>query len=151
MPADESGPGRDLRVRADLVIPAAELEEAASRSGGPGGQHVNKTSTRVSLRWNVIQSSALSDAQRRRLCSQLESRLTRAGDLVVHAAGTRSQSRNRELARERLVELVVAALARRKPRRPTRPTRASKTRRVDEKTRRGGVKRTRGRVSRDSD
>lgn len=150
-PGEDAARPRDLRVRADLLIPATELREAASRSGGPGGQHVNKTSTRVSLRWNVRKSAAPSDAQRERIEARLSTRLTRGGDLVVHCDGTRSQSRNRELARERLAELVAGALARRKARRPTRPSKASRERRVEAKTRRASVKRTRGRVRPDSD
>jgi ribosome-associated protein len=142
---------QDLRVRAGLVIPAGELHEAATRSSGPGGQHVNKTSTRVTIRWSVAASAALSGAQRRRLRSQLGSRITRAGDLVVHCDRTRSRARNREIARDRLVEIVSGALARQKPRRATRPSKASRVRRVDAKTRRGAIKQGRGPVRSDSD
>ncbi len=137
---------RDLEVRRDLVIPGAELHESASRSGGPGGQHVNKTSTRVTLRWNVAASGCLTSAKRARLRRGLARRLTRHADLVVHARRHRSRSRNRELARERLAELVRDALAVRRPRRPTRPTRASHERLLAAKKRRAAVKRTRERV-----
>jgi ribosome-associated protein len=121
---------RDLRVGRGISIPAAELHETASRSSGPGGQHVNKTSTRITLRWNVPASAALGDAARRRLLEALASRLTRDGDLVVHAGRRRSQAQNRELARARLAELVAEALAPRRPRVPTRATRASRARRA---------------------
>lgn len=133
----------DLEVRSDLVIPAGELRETASRSGGPGGQHVNKTSTRVTLRWSVAESACLDAAQRRRLTRRLAGRLTRAGELVVHARRHRSRARNRELARERLAELVREGLARPRRRVATRPTRAARARRIETKRRRGSLKRTR--------
>lgn len=133
----------DLEVRPGLVIPAAELRETASRSGGPGGQHVNKTSTRVTLRWNVAESACLGAEQRRRLARRLGARLTRAGELVVHARRHRSRARNRELARERLAELVREGLARPRRRVATRPTRTSRARRIEGKRRRGALKRTR--------
>lgn len=140
---------RDLEVRAGVTIPGAELREAASRSGGPGGQHVNKTSTRVTLRWNARESRALSDTRRRRLLRRLATRLTRSGDLVVHASRHRSRARNRELARERLAELVRDAIAAPKRRVATKPSKASKSRRVETKRARSSVKRTRQRPTRD--
>ncbi len=136
---------RDLEVDPRLVIPAAELRESASRSGGPGGQHVNKTSTRVTLRWCAAESAALGDAQRARLLRRLGARLTRGGDLVVHARRFRSRGRNRELARERLAELVRQALATPKPRVPTARSRASRERALAAKRRRAQLKRTRRR------
>ena len=102
---------RALPIQDRLVIPAAEIFESASRSSGPGGQHVNKTNTRITLRWNVLESSVLSAEQRTRIRSRLKNRLTQIGSLVVHAGRHRSQARNRELARERLAELVRDALA----------------------------------------
>jgi ribosome-associated protein len=139
----------DLRIHARLVIPGAELAEAASRAGGPGGQHVNKSNTRVTLRWDVATSEALSPAQRRRLRARLASRLTRGGVLVVHAGGARSRARNREAARERLAELVRDAL-RQSPRRvATRPGRGAVERRLAEKKRRSARKRERGRPAED--
>ena len=137
---------RNLEVNRRLVIPAAELRESASRSGGPGGQHVNKTSTRVTLRWCAGQSTALSSTQRARLQRRLGSRLTRGGDLVVHARRFRSRGRNRELARERLAELVREALATPKTRVPTARSRASRERALSAKRHRSGLKRTRGRI-----
>lgn len=133
----------DLEVRPGLVIPSGELRESASRSGGPGGQHVDKTSTRVTLRWNVAASSCLEEGLRRRLQRRLASRLTRSGDLLVHARRHRSRARNRELARQRLAELVREALATRRGRVATRPTRASRRRQLEAKRRRGALKRGR--------
>lgn len=139
----------DLRIRGDVVIPAGELEEAASRSSGPGGQHVNKASTRVTLRWNVRESHAIGPVRRARLLARLRTRLTRAGELVVHASRHRSRARNRELARERIAELVRDALQVRRKRVATKPGKAAKARRVDAKRRRAGLKRTRKPVSDD--
>ncbi|MEM7411932.1 MAG: alternative ribosome rescue aminoacyl-tRNA hydrolase ArfB [Myxococcota bacterium] len=139
----------DLWVRGNLVIPADELRETASRSGGPGGQHVNKANTRVTLHWCLAESRALSDSQRRRVLARLGDRVTRAGNLVVHASRHRSRARNRELARERLAELVRDALRTQRRRVPTRESAASKRRTLEAKRRRSDTKRGRRRVERD--
>jgi ribosome-associated protein len=136
-------PGEDLAVRPGLAIPAAELRESASRAGGPGGQNVNKVSTRVTLRWCARESAALGEAQRRLLLQRLAGRLTREGELVVHCGVTRSRARNRELARERLAALVREALRPRRARVPTRPRAGARERRLAAKRRRGELKRTR--------
>lgn len=133
----------DLRVSAELVIPAAEIEARFSRSGGPGGQHVNTSSTRVELRWDVAHSPSLGEADRRRLLTTLAHRLGAEGVLRVVAEDTRSQLGNRQLAAERLRALVAAALVPRRHRRPTAPTAASRARRLERKKHRGEVKRTR--------
>jgi ribosome-associated protein len=138
-----------LEVRSDLWIPDVELDEQASRASGPGGQKVNKTSSRVTLRWNVATSAALSEPQRGRLLERLGTRLTREGDLVLHAQRSRSQARNREHARARLVELVRGALLERAPRRPTAPTRGSRDRAQAAKRRHSESKRARARVQPD--
>lgn len=139
-----------LVVRADLVIPAGELREELSRSGGPGGQNVNKVSTRVTLRWSIAGSRVLDPARRQRLLARLASRLTREGELLVHCDETRSQLQNRAAARVRLAAVVREALREPKVRRATRPTRGSQQRRQEGKRRRSGVKRMRGRPE-DSD
>jgi ribosome-associated protein len=141
----------DLQICPGLRIPGSELTETASRASGPGGQHVNKTNTRVTLRWSVAESEALSAPQRRRLLRRLAPRLTRRQHLVVHASRFRSRARNRQLARERLVELVRDALRTRRARVPTRPSRAARERTRAAKQRRSAVKRTRGRVRGDDD
>jgi ribosome-associated protein len=134
-----------LVVRADFVIPADELRVEVSRSGGPGGQNVNKVATRVTLRWSVADSRVLDDVRRARLLGALASRLTREGELVLHCDETRSQAQNREAARVRLAELVRGALHVPKKRRASKPTRASRERRHVGKRRRSEVKRMRGR------
>jgi len=135
----------DLEVAAGMVIPADELVWQFSRSGGAGGQHVNTSSSRVQLSWNVAESTALGPAVRARALRRLGDRLV-DGAVTVTASERRSQVRNRELARERLISLVAAAIAPPPPaRRPTKPTRGSQQRRVDAKKRRGDTKRLRGR------
>lgn len=140
----------DLEVRVGLgkrlVIPGVELTELASRSSGPGGQHVNKVSSRVTLRWNALASEVVTQQQRERIRSALAARLTRRGLLVVHAQRHRSRSRNRELARARLAELVSGALVERPPRVRTRPSRAAGRRIRAQKEQRAALKRTRRRV-----
>jgi ribosome-associated protein len=134
----------DVPVGRGVVIPGHELVVRTSRSGGPGGQHVNTTDSRVELRWDVAGSTALDDAQRTRLRERLASRLTDDGVLVLHVDEHRSQHRNRDAARARLRDLVAAALTPPRPRRPTRRTRASVERRLEAKRRRGERKRLRG-------
>ena len=131
---------RDLEVRPGLVIPGIELQESASRSSGPGGQNVNKTSTRVTLRWDVGASESLTEAQRHRIFERLASRLTLAGELLVHAQAHRTRPRNRELARARLAELVRDALRVQRKRVSTKPTTGSRRRVRDAKKRRSTIK-----------
>lgn len=133
----------DLVVNSRVTIPDAELAVSFSRAGGPGGQHVNKTESRVELRWNVVESGALHASDRKLLMSRLRSRLTAAGELVVAAGSHRSQHRNREDARARLAELVRGALVPVKRRIRTRPSRGAVERRLDSKRKRAGRKRDR--------
>jgi len=130
-------------LRPRLAIPDDELEFRATRSGGPGGQHVNTSSTRVEVRWNVRASRALTDDQRQRLLAKLVSRLDAEGRLRVVSTTTRSQARNREEARERLLATVERALAVPKPRKKTRIPSAQREKRLEEKRRRSATKRER--------
>ncbi len=139
---DENREG-DLSLGGGNRIPLSELVEQASRSGGPGGQHVNTSSTRVTLRWNLRETCGLRVEAKARALAKLEKRLTRSGELVLHADAHRSRHRNRQDARERLQTLVAAALVAPTPRRPTKPTRAARTRRLDAKRRRGESKQQR--------
>jgi ribosome-associated protein len=132
-----------VRVNRSLVIPDDEIELAFERSGGPGGQHSNKVSTRVELRWNVDRSRALGPRQRQRIKHRLGSRIDARGTLRVVVRTHRSQFRNREEARRRLASLVAGALAPRAARLPTQPTEASKERRLQAKRARAEVKRSR--------
>lgn len=136
---------RLLRIDARLAIPRAELVARASRSSGAGGQHVNKTSSRVEITWNVAQSPSLDEEQRARLLSRLDSRVTDAGELRVVASDTRSQFRNRELAELRLAALVRAGLVVPKKRKATRPTRAAREARLQAKRHHADKKRDRRR------
>lgn len=134
-----------LDISPELRLPVSELQFRASRAGGPGGQHVNTSSTRVEVWWDVASSAALSDEQRTRLLARLATRLDGAGRLRVVEGGSRSQLRNREAVTERLVRLVGEALRVPKTRKRTRPSRASKAARLEAKRRRSAVKRERRR------
>jgi ribosome-associated protein len=121
-----------------IVIPESELEESFIRSSGPGGQNVNKVSSAVQLRFNVLTSLSLTDWAREMLLRS--GKLTNDGVLVITAQRFREQERNRADARERLAETVRAAATPRTPRRPTRVPRASKRTRLDSKKHRAGIK-----------
>ena len=130
-----TAPQNLLAVNETVSIPRSELDVRVSRASGAGGQHVNKTSSRVEIFWNVLTSRALDDEQRSRLREKLASRLTSDGSVRVVASDMRSQSRNRELAEERLAELVRRALVVPKKRRATKPTKAAKEARLESKKR----------------
>ena len=131
-----------VEVTPGLVIDDSEFEERFVRASGPGGQNVNKVSTAVQLRFDVRRSS-LPDDVRERLRGIAGSRMTAEGVLVIDARTNRTQSQNREEARERLADLIRQALVRPRRRRKTRPTKASKERRVESKKRRSETKRGR--------
>jgi ribosome-associated protein len=129
--------GESIRVTRSVVLPLAEVELQVSRSSGPGGQHAQKSETRVVAVFDVEASNALTDAQKRRV-------VARAGPVLrAVAQDERSQSRNRELAVERLVAALREALRVPRKRKPTKPSAASRRRRLDQKRRRGEVKRLR--------
>lgn len=132
-----------VRVRRDLAIPASELTFRASRAGGPGGQHVNTSSTRVELVWDVANSPSLTDDQRARIAEKLAARISGEGLLSLASSATRSQHRNREDVIQRFASLLGEALEVPRARRATKPTRASKERRLESKKRRAATKRRR--------
>ena len=123
----------DLFVTPRLTIPAGELEISFARSGGPGGQNVNKVSSKVDLRWNPGTSAALGEDDRAWLLQKLRSRLTTDGTLIVTSTATRDQITNRADAMSKLALIVAAALDRPKPRKPTKPSKGAKRRRLADK------------------
>jgi ribosome-associated protein len=147
--AASSGRAAPIWISGSLTIDPAELEESFVRAAGPGGQHVNKTSTAVQLRFDVRHSPSLPDDVRHRLERLAGRRLTREGVLVLVAQGERSQKRNREEVLARLVELIRVAARPPVPRKKTRPSRASKRRRLDEKKKHGALKSLRARPTGD--
>jgi ribosome-associated protein len=132
-----------------LFLPRAELTFRASRSGGPGGQHVNTSSTRVELVWNVAESPSLTEAQRARIQKKLANRINAAGELLLAEGGSRSQHQNREAVIERLQELLSEAMHIPKPRRKTKPSRASREKRLQQKKQRSEIKKQRGPIGQD--
>jgi len=121
-------------------IPVTEFTFRATRAGGPGGQHVNRSSTRIELWWNVLASPSLTEEERARLRSVLDHRIDGDGWIRVVSSATRSQLKNRDAAVTRLQKLVAEALVPPRPRRKTRPPRAAAERRLEEKKRRSATK-----------
>lgn len=136
-------PNDDLHVRPGLTIPAIEIVERFSTSGGPGGQHANKAATRVELRFDITGSPTLTDYQRERLFGVF------GPDIRVVADDERSQLRNRGIARDRLAARLRNALTPVRPRRPTRATRGSQVRRMEAKRQRGQTKQNRRKPTHD--
>ena len=146
---DDDGPRDVLIVNGHVRIPRTELDVKAMRSGGPGGQHVNTSSTKIELQWQPGASVAFSDAQRARVLHALATKLDSEGWLRLTASEHRSQLQNREAAEARLVALVKGALVVPKVRRATKPTFTSKVKRLESKSQRSETKQQRRRVNRD--
>lgn len=138
-PEEPSG----IRVNSGLVIPHKELLIRATRSSGPGGQHVNKTSSRIELVWNVSTSETLTDEDRARLLTSLASRLSTDNELRIVVSDTRSQHKNRVIAEERFAEIIRKALIIPKTRKPTKPSQGQKQARLEAKSRLSEKKRQR--------
>ncbi len=138
-----------VRINDNLAIPRAELDYRATRSGGPGGQHVNTSSTRIELTWNVANSTALSDDERRRLLEKLATRIDGSGVLRLVSAGSRSQHQNREEVTTRFAGVLERALRVPKPRKRTKVPKSAKEDRLREKKKRSEVKRGRDKIGPD--
>ncbi len=132
-----------IRINNNITIDEREIREVFVRASGPGGQHVNKASTAVQLRFDVFQSASLTDDVRDRLIRLAGKRINDEGVLVIDARRFRSQERNRQDAMDRLAQLVRRAVEPPVPRRKTRPTRASRRRRLEDKRRHSAIKRMR--------
>lgn len=138
-----------VQINDGLWIPRAELTYKATRSGGPGGQHVNTTSSRVELAWDVDASPSLSDAQRARIRDKLANRINNEGVLQLSSSEQRSQHQNKDSVTARFAEMLAEALVIPKVRKRTRPSRASKEKRLQAKKQRAQTKKMRGPIRRD--
>jgi len=143
----ETSAGDVVIINDALAVPRAELRYQASRSGGPGGQHVNTSSTRVELEFDVDRSPSLTDQQRAAIRERLANRISGEGVLRLSSRTSRSQHRNREDVTARFQQLLADALRERKPRKKTKTPRAVKEARLKSKKRRAEVKKQRGRVA----
>ncbi len=132
-----------LKINDRIVLPLSELQWDFARSGGPGGQNVNKVNSKALLRWNPVTSPSLPEPVRARLLKAIGSRLTGEGELLITSQETRDQARNMADCMSKLRALILSSATPPKVRRPTRPTHASQIRRVEAKSRRAVVKRLR--------
>ena len=137
-----------LSISTHVTIPDEEIELAAVRAQGAGGQHVNKVSSAIHLRFNIVASS-LPPFYKERLLAVRDHRVTREGVIIIKAQDSRSQERNRAIALDRLRELIQTVAVPRTPRRPTKPTKGSAQRRLQSKTKRARLKALRGKPAED--
>lgn len=140
---------KGIWIKNSIVIPEHELEITASRAGGAGGQHVNKTATRITVRWNVTNTTALSDEQKKRVLQNLHNQLTGEGDLIIHSSALRSQYQNKQVAFELLRKLIRKGLYVPKKRLKTKVPKSVKEARLSTKKQRSLVKKMRKKVYED--
>lgn len=133
----------DVLLKNGIIIPSSEIEITFSRSGGPGGQHVNKTSSRATLLWNVAATSALTEDQKNRVMQKLSSRLTTSGEFILHVDTSRSQHQNKEIGLKRLADEINNALHVPKKRMKTKISKAAKEQRLQAKSKRSEIKKMR--------
>lgn len=133
----------DVPIKNGIIIPESELTITASRAGGPGGQHVNKTSTRITVHWNVKTTNALTDIQKQRVLNALAYRLTNEGELIIHSSQSRSQQQNRVMALSQLAQIIRKALHVPKKRIATKTSKAVKEKRLQAKKQRSEIKKGR--------
>jgi len=139
----------DLTIKNGIIIPANELEISTSRSGGKGGQHVNKAETRITIRWNIKNSIALDEKQKQRIIQNLQSRLTKDYELIIHNSESRSQQQNKENALKILAQIIRKALYIPKKRIKTRVPKKEKEKRLREKAIRSKIKKMRSKINSD--
>lgn len=133
----------DVPIKNGIVIPDHELEITTSSAGGPGGQHVNKTQSRITVRWNVHNTGALDDEQKARVLQNLHAQLTTEGDLIINNSESRSQQQNKKLALDHLAQTVRKALHVPKKRKPTKISKTAKEAKLRAKTHRSDIKKMR--------
>lgn len=133
----------DLFIKNNITIPEHELEITSSRAGGPGGQHVNKTNTKITIRWNVKTTSVLTEEQKERVIAKLQSQLTTEGDLIIYNNESRSQQQNKKLALAHLAQQIRQALYIPKKRIKTRVSKSTKEARLKAKSYRSEIKKMR--------
>lgn len=139
----------NVPVNNSIIIPEHELEITASRSGGAGGQHVNKTSSRITVRWNVKNTQALSPEQKERVLQKLQSQLTVDGDIIIHSSESRSQQHNKDAALARLAHIIAKALYVPKKRRPTTISKTAQEKRLHAKSKHSFLKKMRSKKIQD--
>lgn len=139
----------NIPVKNGIIIPEHELEITASRSGGAGGQHVNKTSSRITVRWNVKNTQALSPEQKERVLQKLQSQLTVEGDLIIHSSESRSQQHNKDAALNRLAHIIAKALYVPKKRKATKISKEAQEKRLQAKSKHSFLKKMRSKKIQD--